>query len=116
MSLKAAASSATSAGPPSGARASRSPRASSPDAARGDHRRQRRRRQDGEEFHVVVQVEHHPAGEKDGAERQGDRKHCEPRELETDGRQQAQQRGEPEPDGKRRERDDEGGDDHGTSR
>src|SRR5262249_1564318 len=56
---------------------------------RPDNGRQRRRRRDGEDLHVVVHVEHHPAGGEYGYERQA---HGEQRErggLQAQRRQRA---------------------------
>ena len=106
ISLKEEASSATSAGPCSGTRTSRSPRASSTDASRtrsiepddrpreherGDHRGERRSGRDRQDLHVLAHVEHHPAGEQHGAERQQDGEERQPGELQAHGREKPQQ-------------------------
>ena len=121
ISLKDAASSATSAGPPSGARASRFPPANSTDASasvsyrvgdrarheeRCDERRQRRRRRDGEDLHVVAHVKHHPPRREHRAQRQQDRENREAGQLEPNGGQQTKKgcESEPDPEGRRARR------------
>jgi len=61
-------------------------------------------------------VEHHPAREQHRAERQGDREDGESGELEPYRREAPEEEREPEPDSERRERDEDGRSDHGTSR
>ena len=102
ISLKDAASSATSAGPPPVRAAPRFPRASSTDASRtrsiesaieraSEERRdecgQRRRRGNREDLHVVAHVEHHPSGREHGPEREQHGEHRQARELKAHRRE-----------------------------
>ena len=104
ISLNDVARSAISVGPPSGTRASRSPRAICDgrvtdtvdrpnDRARenegGDDGRERRCGCDRQDLHVLSHVEHHPAGQQHRAEREQDSEEGEAGELQPDGREQA---------------------------
>jgi serine/threonine protein kinase len=61
-------------------------------------------------------MEHRPAGEEHGGERQRHREQCEPGELEPQARQQAERERDGRPGRERRACDDEGQADHGANR
>jgi hypothetical protein len=70
----------------------------------------------GEDLHVVAHVEHDPAGQEHGEERQHDREQREAGDLEPHGGQAAQRQGGDEPSRERRRGDRERQPDHGTNR
>ena len=82
----------------------------------GDYRCARRTGGDGEDLRVCAHVEHDPAGEQDGGERNADRDEGEAGELEPDGRGGAQCERDDQPDRQARGRDGEGEADHGSKR
>ena len=86
------------------------------DHERGHERDGGRCGADGEDLHVVAHVEHHPSGREHDDEGEADREDGEPDEPQAQRRQRAQRERDREADGERRERDDEPGLDHGTSR
>ena len=93
-------------------------RSSAASEQRGADRDGRRRRRDGEDLHVVAHVEHRPAGEEDGGERQ---RHGEQREAGELQRARSASSAERERDARRRptsvaDGDDDGELDHGTNR
>ena len=83
---------------------------------RAHHGRQRRGGRHGEDLHVVVHVEHDPAGRQDGAEGQHDREQGESHQLEPHRRQEPQPEGRHEPDCERGRGQDERDVDHGMKR
>jgi hypothetical protein len=82
----------------------------------GDDGRGRRGGRYGQDLHVVAHVEHDPAGEEDGAERQDDGEERQADELEPDGREQAQSECDAQPCDEGRDRHEEGELDHGANR
>jgi hypothetical protein len=60
-------------------------------------------------------VEHDPAGQKHGGQRQEHRKHRQPSKLEADRRELPQEERDPEPDSQRAQRDEDSELDHGVN-
>ena len=128
--LNDAASSSISAGPVLGARTVRSPSgqasrsisdgvdgvndgAAQPEP--GEDGNGSRGRRDSEDLHVVAHMEHHPAGQEHGRERKADGECGEPGDLQANGGQRAKGDCQEEADAERRNGDDDGVPDHGTS-
>ena len=82
----------------------------------GEHRGRRRRARHGQDLDVVAHVEHDPAGEEHGAERQHDCEQREPGELQADRGEKLEEQGHDQADPERGRRDDERELDHGENR
>ena len=67
-------------------------------------------------LHVIAHVEHDPAGEEHGAERQHDGEQREPRELQANRGQKLEEQGHDQADAERGPGDDERELDHGENR
>ena len=77
--------------------------------------RRRRRRRDGEDLDVVAHVEHHPAREQHGEQRQHDREQREAGQLQAHAGEEAERERRRQPDRERADGDGEGEGDHGRN-